>query len=322
MTDEPKNLDAILRKIQALLAQADHPNTGAKESEAFRDKAESLMQKYRIEESAAAARGEAPSLKPVVRLVDICPVSSRYAYWYRYIYSASMQHAGVKSVYMRHVGPEGTASYVGEAVGFESDVRYGEMLYTAARLVFQDRMEPRIDPAMTDQENVYRLRRSGVERKRIGEMMGWEKAGQRVTRLYEAECKKRGESAEVGGKGFNVKMYRESYCEHFIDEFWGRLSRMRLNRGQDGAIVLKSRQNDVDEAFYQRHPHLRPTGVVEPYTPLTAAERRRMQKQAEKDLRDRMRKAMSSSYQAGAGAGRSAAQQVDLGGSPRKERLS
>lgn len=319
MTDEPKNLDAILRRIQALLAQADHPNTGPLEAQAFRDKAEQLMTKYRIEESEAAARGEAPSLKPVVRTVVICDYRSRYAMQYRYIFAYAMDHAGVKSVYMRK-GEE----YLGEAVGFESDVRYAEMLYTAARLVFQDRMEPRIDQSLSDQENVYRLRRSGVERRVVGEMMGWQKSASKVSRLYEAECKRRGEDPIVSGKGFDVKTYRKAYCNSFTDEFWNRLYMARLHRGQDGAIVLRSRQEEVDEAFYQRYPHLRPSTNLEPYDPpeeMTEAEKRKLLKQIAADQAREDRKRATPGYQAGALSGLRAAQEVDLGGQAGRGRI-
>lgn len=323
MTDEPKNLDAILRRIQALLAQADHENTGPLEAQAFRDKAEQMMTKYRIEESAARDRGEAPSLKPVVRVVDICPVGGSYAFNYRTLFAYAMHHAGVKAVYARQNTADG-AHYVGEAVGFESDVRYGEMLYTAARLVFQDRMEPRIDPNLSDQENVYRLRRSGVERRRVGEMMGWMKAGAKVSRMYEAECRKRNEDPVVSGKGFEVKTYRKAYTDSFMEEFWTRLWRSSMNRGEEGALVLKSREAEVEELFYQRHPHLRPSTNLEPYAepaPETEAERKARMKRWDREQRELLKKMGTPGYQAGAKSGRNAAQQVDLGGTAGKERL-
>ncbi len=45
-------LGRAVRRVTALLAYADHPNTDPIEAKTFRAKAESLMQQYRIDEVA------------------------------------------------------------------------------------------------------------------------------------------------------------------------------------------------------------------------------------------------------------------------------
>src|SRR4051812_5148564 len=47
-------LEAMLRKVRGLLAQADHENTSPAEAQVFRNKAEALMMRYRIDEAMLA----------------------------------------------------------------------------------------------------------------------------------------------------------------------------------------------------------------------------------------------------------------------------
>lgn len=56
MTDEEKRAEMI-RKVQALWAQAEHPNTGAEEAATFRAKAAQMMAKYQINEITLSEGG-------------------------------------------------------------------------------------------------------------------------------------------------------------------------------------------------------------------------------------------------------------------------
>lgn len=226
------------------------------------------------------------------------------------------QHVGcrVKSKWATH--PDTGAFMLGAMlVGYEADIRFAETLYTNARLVFAERMEPHVDPSMTDEDNVYRLRNAGIERPVIGEMMGWgREAAQKVTTVYKRACKQRGEDPVVVGKGLSVKVYREAYTESFCSELWHRLHRAR-NAVDDnsGALVLANRKENVDEAFYQLFPDMRPSDVP---VKVGASRKRKAWTKADEA---RWAKRNGIAGQAGRAAGERAAAEVDVTSrSPRK----
>lgn len=320
--DNSFNLDKVLKRIQALLAKANHPNTPEPEAETYRDKAEEMMVSYRVAEQQLRDLGLAPSMQPTVSVVILTPYRSPFRNTYLEMGTTAVYHVGARAVQKRTTDAEtGEMMSALEIVGFESDVRYAELLFTAAAIVFGSKMEPKVDHSLTDGENVYNLRESGMARGRIGELMGWgREAAQKVTVVYKREAAARGEKAEVVGKGFNLKDFRAMYTDNFLSTFQSRLYRMSLHSGEQGALVLKSRKSEIDEAFYQRYPHLRPSEAttvdvyIEP-EPETAAERRSREAWERKYWAAKDKQRNSAAGRAGRAAGIRAAESVDLGGS-------
>lgn len=272
-TDE--HLTKMLTKVNGLLAQAEHPNTSAVEAETFREAAERIMRKYRIEEEqlrqTKIASGTAA--KPVVVKFQFMEPGSRYLSHYYSLLLAAMHHVGVRGEYnyerVEELDERGqfvraSYAYVMTMVGFDTDVQLVQLLFTNLRLTFSEKLEPKIDPSLSDSDNVYRLRSSGMERPRIGEKMGWGRdAAQKVTKMYVKACKDRGEDPKVVGKTLNAKTFRESYADAFLAETRNRFRRMRATAAEEsGALVLVGRQEAVDEAFYETYPHLRPKAVL------------------------------------------------------------
>jgi hypothetical protein len=319
-------LDRMMLAIQNLLAQADHPNTSETEAATFRAKAESLMAKFRISETELNESATMPLTVPVFRTMPAYPTSSPYRFAYLDMLSSILWHCGVRAV-MRYGYDATSGQRMASAhmCGYESDLRYAELLYTAARTFFMSRMEPGIQAGLSDQENVYGLRSAGTERIRIAEMMGWGTTGSataKVTRLYKAECEKRGEDPKLTGRSVSVKSYRAAFAKSFPTELNYRLYQSRDAAARDysgGLPVLANRAEKVNEAFYQRHPDQRPSHA--PAAPIDP-------KQAKKNLRAalaemaRERKLMeSTSGRLGERAGTSAAQMVDLGGNDAAKRI-
>lgn len=260
MTTEDSKLATKLRQVQALLDRAEHPNTPPAEAESARAMAEKLMAKYRLEEEhlrqTAMAKG-VESIKPIVDEFPMCDASSQYMEQYVGLMYECIYHVGnIRMAYRYQNGQQ-----VGFMVGFESDVKYAQTLYTALRLHFSNTLEPKVDSSLSDQDNVYNLRTAGIERIRIGEMLwGPGKHGAKVTRLYEAACKARGEDPKVVGRSVNVKTYRESFARSYVGRISDRLWSMRQSAGMDSAAMeLAGRKGAVEEAFYERFPHLRPS---------------------------------------------------------------
>lgn len=253
-------------KIRAMLDLADseealgHVETAAN----HRDTAERWMVKYRIEQEEALAV-DPGAAKPINIELDLSGYGSPYRTQYRHIWWYVAQHCEVR----QHVSiPYTEHGYVlrAYAVGYEEDIRYAEMLFTDARMAFQTRLEPKVDPSLSDQVNAYRLRSAGIERIRIAEML-WHNTDKvflgRVGRLYKAECEARGEEALLSGRGVTGKAYREQYAEQFTATLRSRLWQARQAASvAGGGVVLHGRKERVNEAYYAFYPDQRPAPAL------------------------------------------------------------
>lgn len=270
-----EHLQKMLEKVQKLLARAEHPNTPVPEAETSREMANAIMEKYRIEEETArqlrVASGTAA--KPIEVLFEYLSESSVYGNHYYSMLLAVMHHLGVRglsgpSKRNEETDDDGHVIRVNygrtmNMIGFDTDIQLVQMLYTNLRLTFAEKLEPKIDRSLSDEDNVYRLRSAGMERPRIGEAMGWgANAAQKVTKIYVKACQARGEDPKVVGKQLNAKTFRDSYADAFYSEIVNRLQRMKANSNESGAIVLHGRQESVNEAFYERYPSLRPMATL------------------------------------------------------------
>ncbi len=318
-----EKLDAMMRKIKNLIARADHPNTPEAEADTAREMAEKLMIKYRIDESTLIESGALVGelFKPGLRVMDIGFSNSEYITTYRNIMAYIVDHVGARMVYGFEVR-DGQRAMIAKVVGYEADLRFAEVLFMHAKVFFESRMEPKPDPTLSDQENVYRMRNAGMERIRIASIMGWTKGGAKVTRLYKAACIEKGEDPDaMTGKGNNVKVFREMYAESFQTQLWSNLFRARNAADQaEGGLVLVGRKEKVDEAFYQEYPHLRPVpverGIGEEPTRRAAREYKQSKADADKQARR-----YTKAGQAGMRAGAKAADSVNVKGVKAANRL-
>jgi hypothetical protein len=317
-----QKLDDMMRKVSGLLAKADDPASTEEEADACRATAEKIMRKYRIEESmliesgALTEEGHTPGSKVVV----VCNSDSPYMNTYYAIMDYVTQHTGCRMAYNWGLDPEGGQySLLATLVGYEADIRFSEALFMNARLIFADRMEPKPKPDLSDEDNVYRLRSSGMERIKIAKVMGWGDTGSataKVTRLYKAACKARGEDPTLTGRSMSVTAFREAYATGFTAELYSRLYRARNAAGGGGELVLANRKETVDEAFYRLYPHKRPGKEPVKATKATKAYRWTAKDEA------RYRRANGAAGQAGSQAGKRAASEVDVSGRKRPGQLN
>lgn len=322
--------EAIMRRVRAMLDRADHPNTPPEEAATARAMAEKMIMKHRIEEEEAYARGDVKAADAITvqdRFMDVCPMASKYADIYMSVFAYCMRHVGVEAVITgwRDDPATGLRMRQCRVFGYESDLAYGEMLFTNARLYFAAKMEPKPDPELSDEDNVYALRSSGMERIRIAEVMGWGTTGSataKVTRLYKRACEARSESAVLTGRGMSVADYRAQYCDGFKLELWTRLQAARIaadSEAGDG-IVLHNRAERVTEALYTAYPSLRPN--PNPPTQTATRQSTRQYRWTKADQK-RWERANSAAGRAGASAGRSAARDVHIDPTTKpKRRLS
>jgi hypothetical protein len=318
ISKEAQRLDDMMRKVEGLLAKADDTAVTPEEADSYRAMAERIMIKYKIEQEDLIKRGDlkVDGLNVMFVQTKAYPWTSEYTTVYNSLLSYAIHHAGVKGYFEGYEDGE----YLIWLIGYEADIRFAKALFMNARLVFADRMEPKYDPNLSDDENVYRMRSAGMERGRIGQYMGWgDKAHQKVTRVYKRACAAKGEDAVLTGKTTNVKDFRKAYADGFVSEFWARLSRARNavdDEITDGGLVLHGREDRIKEAMYNRWPHLRPdetpakvqTEVKAREYRWTKADQRRFEKQN------------SATARMGRQAGARAAAEIDVsnGATPRK----
>ena len=273
-TVDDKKVGDMLRKVQALLARADHPNTPAPEAESCRVKAEQIMFNYRIDEAMLSLSGkQGTELIPGWKQWDICDINSEYSYYYRMILQDVIEHVGIKHVVKQgvkreHYNEDGTFShntfvYEADVCGSESDLQIAELLFTAAAVAFQSKMEPKYDSTLSDQVNAYLMRSAGMEGWRIAQAIyGKDDKSLRpkVRAMFKKEAEARGEDpTPLLGKGNSMKDYRESYAKGFEDTLYQRLVRMRQARGDnEHGLVLASRNERILEEFYAKYESRRP----------------------------------------------------------------
>lgn len=321
---ETQRLDDMMRKVEAMLATAESVNDTNPEMAAnYRANAERVMLKYRIAQEDLIARGGELTDQFGIQFHDVTAyaLGSEFADVYRSLLSYVANHVGARLVWNGYTKVEEQTFRIGTLVGYEADIRYAEVLFLNARLVFADRMEPKRDANLSDEDNVYRMRMAGMERSRIGLIMGWGGEGTKgpgkATTMFKRACKARGEDASaLLGKGNNVKNFRSVYGDEFKTTIWYRLwdARMALEK-ESGGIELHGREDRVNEAVYGRWPNLRPIPAErsigeEPKRSAArqAADERRWQKEAEK----RAAKKYTRAGQAGARAGKAAADEVAI----------
>jgi hypothetical protein len=310
-------------KVRALLAKAESAlalgNNG--EAASYQAKAEELMVKYRIAEEEALATDPGSSA-PVWKTITVMEGwDGEMGPWYITAISCIVRHTGCR-----------TRAYIGEnddtvadLVGYEGDVRFAEFLWTAVLLTFTTRINPTWDRNLPESENVYRLRNAGLERRVIADAAWGPGAGHvaanrsKIQRIYLRECARRGEEPRATGLAHDTRTYREAYARTFVGHLNSRLMAARdAVDSINGGVVLHGRADRVDEAFYVRYPHLRPSTPTEPVAPSAPCAKCTPERQCRKhrvtaaQMREYRRRYTSASARAGAVNGRAAADDVNL----------
>lgn len=321
--------------IAGLLAHAENEANPEATRQAYRDKAETLMREYRIEQEEALAT-DPGSVLPIVKRIPVMPIySSLKSEYYPAIFRLLADHTECES-WVHWVNGEGL---VAEVAGYEGDIRYLEFLWTAAQLMFSTRIDPTWDETRSEAENIFYLRNAGIERRAIADKAwgfgaGYEaKNRSKVQRIYLAEAKRRGEIALATGLGFVGEVYRTAYAREFVGTLNERLWKARQAANAAGGVVtLAGRAERVQEALWTAFPNLRPKPRTEGETftvyvdPTETCERCQKAKsgycrghqhlkprewtQADQQRWDR--RINSTSARAGAASGRTAAEGVHL----------
>lgn len=288
---EPENLDATLRRIRGLLDKASHPGTPEAEADVSRAHAEKLMIKFAIEEAALdASRPAAARMVPEKIKIEICrgdnPIAKQLGSLISYIAS----HCRCRVIFTNYCGQWAPAGQMSaDAVGYPSDLRYLELLFTTLMLDMTSHVEPEVDPAKSFDANVHLLHESGVKWVRIATLMNrayeeyqansteidgeevapkWRKAvreskkqpgvlvpwpdGHRLINAYRRHCELIGEEPRAI---VSPVSYQRNFAEGYVNRVATRLWKMREAAPTIAGTALALRSDVVDAAYEEFFPN-------------------------------------------------------------------
>lgn len=319
--EEAAKLDRILVKVRGLLAHSEDEANPPEARASYLAKAKRLMDDYRIEEEGLIARDQF-SILPMMREFTIIGYGDEMADWLGSLFTHSVMHIGAMPA-MKWKYEDGRNHLVGQAFGYDSDLRYLDLLWSSIRFSFIGRLSPEYNPEESEAENIYRLRSSGIARKDVAQKIWgqWTHANSaKVGTVYKAECLRRGETPALQGKGIHLKDFRGVYAREFTYRVMDRLDAARDGvLGTSGETVLSGRFERIQELFWTAYPDRRPKPpteepivvVCESGTPKKG--RVAKPEQETRAYKEKVRRQyLSSAALAGAAAGQTAGDSVNL----------
>lgn len=311
-------LDKVIAQIIKLTDMANHPDTLPAEADLARAKAESMLVRYNVEEAWLEKVRPAERQVPVMKQVPIYPYSSGMlgdtTYMFSDLFQVLARHCGVKvndaTVFDTIELDDGeTMKYrMFRVVGYESDVRYLEVLFASLRLHISTNISPQWNANESLEENVARLHEAGVGYPRMAElavkagypqfnrgrmiytpkarrMVGEldKSATAKLMRVYDKYCRRTGRRKTLVHSPANYRTWFLSGYTNMIRARVKAMQEMKANTlqtidqesGNEGGaeLALRDRGDVVDEAFYNFFPELRPS--TEPLPPAAFKTKRR-----------------------------------------------
>jgi hypothetical protein len=253
-TATDSRLDRIKTRITALLDRAEHHATPEHEATSCREKAEALMQEYRIERAMLNLEDNSKRKFEVKNLTDdLDPRLSGIGYGLR---RAAYQHA--KCQVANHY-------WNTTVVGYPEDIFYGGVLTERVFSEYLKRMYPTWDNDLDWRENVYYLKTSGMTYQEVRDAVPeqWKKG------MFAGKIKWAVESWEdhlgIPHQPMTKRhdAYRNSFRDAFVSRFESRLEELRERQmREDGpgeyAVALLDDDDALKEEFYRLFPQYRP----------------------------------------------------------------
>jgi Protein of unknown function (DUF2786) len=259
--------DKVLERVRKLLERAEHPGTPEQEADSARQMADDLMLKYAIEQADLdATRPAAQRSTPEVLNLNIIRANSPVQTWMVDIAGYVASHCrsrivfhGLNDEYTRLLGKNIRAT----VIGYESDLRYFELLFTMVQLHFSGAVDPKVDESLSFSENCYRFHEAGITYRKMVHMLFPEvdiwtpdaeirKLGGRCKTGYRKACRERGESPRAIP---NPDVYQKSFARAYAMRIWERLSAMERNQSAMSTALVR-RTESVAEKVQELFPDL------------------------------------------------------------------
>jgi len=326
--DTPKH---ILDKVSKLVEKAEdfrrHGEHGS--ADAALALADKMMVKYAID-AALLEQSRPKNERETPVSVDIAfPEEHAFEDDLSFMLFSIVSHARCKAI-IRAWGGKATV------VGFPADVEYARLLWTSTYLAFVSKLDPSWDASRPADENIKILKEAGRKWGEIavqanGHGFACAPNDGKLKAAYRRQCKLEGVDPQPHTQRHAA--YRAAYAEGFQRTIRYRLAAQSaaaedvVSNTAGSAVALRDRFADVNEAYYEMFPHLRPMSDVEQaerdaaeaalrekMTPAQrAAQERREKREREQNAARWEREQAKRQDAAGRAAGSAAAQQVDLG---------
>jgi hypothetical protein len=243
-----------LRQVRALLDKASDPATTPAEAQALREKADDLMLAYAISEFEAQQRiDKGIRQKPEQRHIRVCEANNLLKPQLVTLMGDVVWHCRCKAVFSGLSFEK--AGSTATVVGFPSDLDYLEMLFTSLMVQMAQHLEPAVNPALSEVENLVALKEAGLKWARIHQLLHPEDSepvkkaqGVRYTKLYTEYCTQHNRKRMYT----SPQAYQRNYAEGFVREVGERLYQIRLHQKQQGLSgggMELALRDEVGEAF-------------------------------------------------------------------------
>lgn len=273
-------LSTALSMVRKLIERAEHPSTPKEEADACRAKADAMMEKFAIDEWEAMQKAHT-GLKPDKIKVDIGESGSPFLSQTALLVNVVADYCRCSSVWMKGSGYAGYRNEYCYVYGYQSDLRYFELLFTVVFLHVADLIMPKPDPSLSRGANVRELRNGGLNWNEIAEAFGWRlqarngskttyrhketdevatwsKVVGRIKADYAKEIKARGEEPfTLGRGGAGNANFRLNSINGYIARLRQRLLEQAGRRGAGAELVLADRTQNITAMIAEDHPEMR-----------------------------------------------------------------
>jgi hypothetical protein len=278
-----RDADKVLSKIRGLIQKAEGLEAlgdpeSMNEADACRGAADKMMQKYAVEEWQTM-RAAPVAAKPTRVKIDIGDEDNEFLNDMATLVNIVAKFCKCSSIWM--VGSAYKNSNKQEycwVYGYESDIRYFELMFTNLFLHFGGAIFPKPDPTKTLEENAYELHNAGLNWIDIARLYGWydvpPRSDEPALMFVNRETKVRAtypRSVGVYKKAYeraiqerdepflritsnSSKTFRINAARGYLNRIRDRLAEISGQRGKGNELVLKDKTKSIDEAMLVDFP--------------------------------------------------------------------
>jgi len=279
-------LSRALRTVRGMLAKAESLEQmgdahSLHEAQLCREKADQIMQEHGAQEWRAMQAADR-SFKPDRIKVDIGEAGSLFLTETATLANVVADFCGCKSVWMEGSGYGQQQEYC-YIYGYESDLRYFELLFTTLLLHMTGAIFPKPDLSKSLEENAYALRSAGLNwieiaiaygweevTRRDGEpknvyvnksdptkRVGWSRAVGQYERAYRREIQRRDEPAiRIPKNSKAAETWRFNAAQGYLTRINQRLREIKERRGTGTELMLRDKRQNITALVADKHPML------------------------------------------------------------------
>jgi hypothetical protein len=290
---ETVELSTALKRVRQLIEKAEHPiapgatpeerAAAEKEQATARAMADDIMQRFAIEEWQAMQKAD-KGTKPTRIRVDIGAGDSLFLSETASLCNMVASYCRCSSIWMRRSGR--SLAQLQEycwVYGYESDLRYFELLFTTLYLHMSGAIFPKPDPTKSLEANAYELHNAGLNwydiaqaygwtevpsrpgeakhmyhNKDTGERASWGKCIGRIKSAYAREIARRGEEPlRIPPNG--SANFRYNAAHGYLSAVNIRLRQRMGQRGTGAELVLADRTQNITAMINEEHPDVTET---------------------------------------------------------------